>query len=341
MSIRTIKITEVEVGSRIDRFITDKLINDESLLNYRSILSRSFVKDFVIPLIKLNGKNIKASYKLYLNDIIELDDEKLINQLESRAENVYTSDIIKSHPGEIKIVYEENDYLVLDKQAGLTVHPGVKNDEDTLISRVRYYLEQKGEFDERTERGGIIHRLDKGVSGLILIAKNHEFQVELKKQFEAHDVLKGYFAELQEYDEANVKLKIPSNEGDLLSKLSNSWKYGEESEFLKDWLLVEGFIDRDHVNRLEMRFSPIRLTQGARSAVSYVSYSSELDRSSIYIRIRTGRTHQIRATLKYLGLSIEGDTLYGGGRNLPEVIGLRSVLLGFQDLRKEKVIYSL
>jgi 23S rRNA pseudouridine1911/1915/1917 synthase len=203
-------------------------------------------------------------------------------------------------------VEENSDYIVLKKPKGLVVHPGVGNESDTLANYIRGYLEAKGEFDESVERGGIVHRLDKGVSGLMVVAKSRESQLLLKDEFENHRVMKVYVAQIEVLQNLPIQREVPdgSVKGD-------------------SWYRAEGTVARDPSDRQKMRFRFGDLSSGKKA----ISNICRLDDDHLAIKIETGRMHQIRATLREMGWGIIGDEKYGKGTG--DSIHLESVLLGF------------
>jgi len=318
-----IKIDEKKKGKRLDLFVLETLHDGD----YKGI-SRNFLTNNWDGIVKVNGANRKQSYKLKLDEEVDIDMKKV----EELREKMISSTEIKPQHGDLEILFENDDFLIIDKPKGVVVHPGIGNEDGTLVNYVKEYLSKSGNFKEEVQRAGIVHRLDKGVSGLIVFAKNLEMQKHLQKQFENHQVKKIYLAKV-EYKELKEGIKeyFPSKESDHLEIDSEIEKLQENNfTFDKSWFKAEGYITRSPRNRVKMQFRKY-FTKGGKKAISYIK---ALNKNEILIVIRTGRMHQIRATLEYFGIGIVGDTLYGFAKatDIPESIELRSVFLSFKEL---------
>lgn len=307
-----INIQGENVGERLDIFLANKL-KDKSL-------SRNIIQRYISKGCSINGKECKRGYKLKEGDVVSIDEsfwENISNTLD-------LSDEIKPQKGTLDIRYEDAYCIVLYKPKGLVVHPGVGNPQDTLANYLRYYLESKNEYDVLMDRAGIVHRLDKGVSGLMVVAKNKRVQEYLKSQFKKRQVIKIYHAYLEE--STNVEQSIDLN------------KYVKEMDIKlqqwKDWKRVEGYIGRDKTNRYIMDFKSYEF-EGSRKAVSYFLFS----KNEVLIKIETGRMHQIRVTLKHMGYHIKGDKIYGMGKG--DEIMLESVLLSFNDISGNQLTFTV
>jgi len=315
-----IKTKQKQSGKRLDVFLLEQL--EQRGLD---MFSRNFLTNNWGKLIRVNGKYLKQSYKLKTGDEVHIDMEE-IEQLKKKMNR---SSKIKSQEGKLDVLFETEDFLVLEKPKGMVVHPGIGNREGTLANYVRGYLEKKGEFDSTVDRAGIVHRLDKAVSGLIVFAKNLAMQKHLRKQFENHEVKKVYLADI-EYKQLRrgVKKFFPEQNLDIDEEITKL----EERDFEcnSSWFKVQGYIARSSRNRIKMRFRKYL----GRSGKQVLSYIKPISDEQVLVVIKTGRMHQIRATLEYLGIGIKGDTLYGLSKSstLPEKIALESILLGFQEL---------
>ena len=219
--------------------------------------------------------------------------------------------------------------MVINKKKGMVVHPGVGNRKGTISNYVRGYLESKGEYDPLVDRAGIVHRLDKGVSGLMVIAKNKGSQEFLKIQFQNHEVEKMYLVETEKFKES--KLDVLEIVKDF--SLDNGIKVDDK------WLTVKGYIGRNSLKRMQMKFKSYEFG-GSKYSVSHFLRVGE---NSFLVKIDTGRMHQIRATLIYLGRYILGDTLYNPvkGDVLSDSISLESVYLGFKDIKGKRKIFNI
>lgn len=310
--IMEISIDDKNTGKRIDAFLPE-VLNDKSI-------SRNILQKYIQYGCKVNGKVCKKSYRLKKDDMVEIDEkywERVKNELD-------LSDEIISQKAELDVRYEDKNFLVLYKPKGLVMHPGVGNKENTLANYVRYYLEEKGEYDNLVDRSGIVHRLDKGVSGLVVFAKNKRSQEFLKDEFKSRRVIKIYHAVLQE--DTNIVQEIDLRE--YVKKMNIKLKPWEK------WLKVEGYIGRDRTDRYKMEFRGYEFS-GSKYALSYIFFNG----NEALIKIETGRMHQIRATLKYLGYHIQGDSLYGGAQG--SHILLESVLLSFLDMNGKRLVFTL
>lgn len=310
-------------NKRVDVFLHEMIL-EKGIKTF----SRTFLKDNWGELIEVNGSFPKPSYKLRDADDVKIDWKKV----ESLKQVIIDADRIEAEDGNLDILYEDGDILILDKPKGVPVHPGVGNPNGTLANIVKGYLEEKDEYDPLLKRAGIVHRLDKSVGGLIIFAKRVVVQQELQKQFEEHTVRKIYLAEVVSKNVGEeLKRYFPEKELDVDEEIANL----EERDFVlgDDWYRVEGYIGRSGVNRIKMEFK--RYQEGnSKYALSFVKPVSS---TKVLVIIKTGRMHQIRASLSYFGMHIEGDTLYQsstGGRT-PETIALRSIFLAFNDMEGE------
>ncbi|HVX92535.1 MAG TPA: RluA family pseudouridine synthase [Candidatus Dojkabacteria bacterium] len=309
--------TEDGVGLRLDMFLFRELVNKYP--EYK--ITRSFVSNNASKFVLVNDEVKKKGYIVKSNDKVEIDKEGLEKFLKQDRNTE-----ILPQKGNLDIIYEDDHILVINKASGVVVHLGDGNKENTLVNHLRYYFESKGIDCNQLERCGLVHRLDKGVSGLMIIAKDRETQFLLKKQFEEHKVVKIYKAkvvgEVEKIDRSRI--------GDFV--ISNKTAKEELDAFVKNdfkvdssWSRVEGYIKRDRINRKRMRFNSEKEDLTSKYALSYFKF---LKNNEVLIKIETGRMHQIRATLKFLGLVIEGDTLYSSGNKNSNLIALSSVLLG-------------
>lgn len=315
--MRRFKIEQEDKGLRIDKFLLVKL----------EVSSRTFLQKILSEIVKVNNKAIKHSYKLHEGDEIEVDDEKL-NEILS---NVDKSKNIKEEYMKLDIYKETDDYVVINKPKGIVVHPGKGNTEHTLINYLKGYLKKKGEFKKELSRSGLVHRLDKCVSGLIIFGKNKDFQKYIQNKFEEHKVDKVYLAKVEETNGLKVYKSTVKKE---LNKLIKDNMVVDET-----WYCAEGYIGRDSRNRIKMKYDTIKFPNSKKA----ISYIKAIGGNNVLIKIETGRMHQIRATLGYLGMNIVGDTLYGkiATKKIPESIELESILLSYIDIKGERVTFRL
>lgn len=188
---------------------------------------------------------------------------------------------------ELNIVFENSDFLIIDKPAGLVVHPGAGNKSGTLINGVLFHLSGKsGGLKGDQVRPGLVHRIDKDTSGLLVVAKNSETFESLASKFAVHDIEREY--------RCIVFGRMPQQKGS-----------------------IETFHGRDVHNRL--KFSPD--VRNGRKAVTHYTVENEfLHCSVLKVILETGRTHQIRMHMSHLGHPVVNDALYGGVRKTPDSV---------------------
>jgi len=242
-------------GVRLDRVITDHL----------SDTSRSYVQRLIdAGDVLVNGTVQRPSYKVAEGDRIEA--------------NVPPPDVpddIRPEEILIPIVYEDDDLLVFDKPAGLVVHPAPGHEHGTLVNAFKWL--RPDAVDPSSPRPGLVHRLDKDTSGLIVVAKTEESRLHLLRLWQRREVLKQY--------SAMVIGSMPD-----------------------DSATVDAPIGRDPNNRKRMAVVP-----GGRPAVSHLRVEARYPGYTLLeVTIETGRTHQIRVHCAFTGHPVAGDALYGG-----------------------------
>ena len=260
-------ITEETRGTRLD------LVLSAGLEDY----SRSFIqKLFEKGAVTVNGQVCTSKkYKCVEGDLVEIqipDPEKL----EAEAEDI-----------PISVVYEDGDLLVVDKPAGMVVHPAPGNYSGTLVNALMYHCGDQLSSINGVIRPGIVHRIDKDTSGLLVVAKTDKAHTGLARQLEEHSINRIY--------RAIVYNNIKEDEG-----------------------TVDAAIGRDPKNRL--RNAVLREGMpGYESAKSAVTHYRVLERFGKYTcieaRLETGRTHQIRVHMAYIKHPLLGDELYGPNKN--------------------------
>ncbi len=221
----------------------------------------------------VNDKPAKSNYKIKPLDVISVLLPTPPREIEILPENI-----------PFNIVYEDDDVLVIDKQAGLVVHPGYGNFTGTLLNALAYYYEGKKGKDGEPITPFLVHRIDKDTSGLLLIAKNEESQVVLAKQFFEHTIERKY----------------------------NALVWGD---FAEDSGAIDGNLARSTKDRRIMAvYDDPEIGKHA------VTHWKVLERfgyvTLIECVLETGRTHQIRAHLKHIGHPLFNDVMYGGDQIL-------------------------
>ena len=304
-------IQEDNIDKRVDVLLSE-LLKEKSL-------TRTVIQEYLSQGCSVNNRVCKKSYRFKEGDVFTVDEE----YWESVKKGLDKDTEIVPQRKELDIRYEDSDLMVLFKPKGLVVHPGVNNMENTLANYIRYYLESKGEYDELMNRSGIVHRLDKGVSGLMVVAKKKGTEEYLKKKFKKGEVIRIYLAELEKSTDIEQKF--------------NPYKYIKELsievEPWKEWSKTEGYIGRSTLNRYKMEFKRYKFP-GSKEALSYLFFVNKY----ALVKLETGRMHQIRATLEYLGYSIKGDNLYGMAKGDGSNIMLEAVLLSFVKPDGERII---
>jgi len=241
-------------GIRLDKFVGENCPE----------LSRTHAQQLIAGgFITVNGREAKSSLKLNVNDKVDIT-------IPAEPPGHLAPEAIP-----LKIVYEDSDLLVVDKPAGLAVHPAPGHPAHTLVNAVLSYLPGLAQ-DADSLRPGIVHRLDKDTSGLIIVAKNRVAQANLSEQFKSRTVSKAYLV--------LVKGKLTPEKG-----------------------IIEAAIGRDPRNR--QRMAVVSKGREARTAYRVVKYIGSY--SLLEIKPETGRTHQIRVHLAAIGFPVVGDATYG------------------------------
>ena len=255
---------EVDPGQapvRIDKYMSTHL-EDTS----RNRIQQAFKEGYV----RVGETPVKANYIVRPGDVI-----RFVMPYRRRGLEIIPQDI------PLNIVYEDDDVLVVNKPAGMVVHPGHGHYEGTLINALSHHLGISQDADAMDERMGIlVHRIDKDTSGLLAVAKNDESQLKLAKQFFDHSIDRRY--------NAIVWGDMPEDEG-----------------------TVESFIGRDPGDRL--RFRSVEDEERGKRAVTHWKVLERFGFVTLVeCKLETGRTHQIRVHMSQLGHPIFNDERYGG-----------------------------
>ena len=252
------EIIKVEVvsGERIDSFLAKRLD-----------LTRTRVQELIkSEQVKVNNKKVKSSYKIEENDEIEVISPE-IEEVEIMPEDI-----------KIDIVFEDKDIAIINKQAGLVVHPAQGHYSGTLVNAILYHIKDLSGINGEI-RPGIVHRLDKDTSGLIIIAKNDKAHLELTNMFQNKEIKKTYLA--------IVKGKLNKKKGRIVTQI------GRDRNDRKKMIVLDS------------------LTQGKNAITNFRVIDQNERFSLVKVDIETGRTHQIRVHMKYMGYPILGDAVYG------------------------------
>jgi 23S rRNA pseudouridine1911/1915/1917 synthase len=248
---------------RIDKFLMHRIEN----------ASRNRIQNAIdAGNVLLNDKPVKASYKVKPQDVISV-----VLPHPPRDTEVYPENI------PLEIVYEDNDVLIVNKPAGMVVHPGYNNYTGTLVNALVYHFQQLPTLPGNDGRPGLVHRIDKDTSGLLLISKNERSMSYLAKQFFDHTISRKYIALV--------------------------WDDIEQDG------TVSGYIGRSVNDRRVM--SIYDDPEKGKWAVTHYTVLERMGYVTlIECRLETGRTHQIRAHMRHIGHPLFSDAMYGGDKIL-------------------------
>lgn len=220
--------------------------------------------------ILVNGVAVKSSYK-----VKPLDKISIVMPYPPRKLEIIAEDI------PLDIVYEDNDIIIVNKRAGMVVHPGHGNYTGTLVNALTFHLQDEPLFQEGDLRAGLVHRIDKNTSGLLVVAKNERSHTFLAKQFFDHSIERRYVALVW---------------GDLKEENGT----------------IVGNIARSTYDRMQMGVFPPESGIGKHAVTHYTVLERLGYLNLVECRLETGRTHQIRAHFKHIGHPLFNDERYGG-----------------------------
>ncbi len=249
---------------RVDKFLSSKLENTS-----RSRIQNAADTGSII----VNGAPVKASYKVKPTDKISIMMPYPVRTLEIIAEDI-----------PLNIVFEDDDIIVVNKEPGMVVHPGHGNYSGTLVNALTFHLQGSPMWEKSDMRAGLVHRIDKNTSGLLVVAKNEFAHAALAKQFFHHTIERKYIALVW---------------GDFDNKEG----------------VIEGNIARSTKDRLKMA-----VHEGEEIGKHAITHYKVLERfdyvSLLECQLETGRTHQIRVHMEYTGHPLFRDERYGGDQIL-------------------------
>jgi 23S rRNA pseudouridine1911/1915/1917 synthase len=265
----------MEAGQRLDVFL--------SQLHQK--FSRSYLKTLIEKnFITVNNQSVKSGYSLKVNDTISM------NLPEPEPSPIIAEAI------SLDIIYEDGDIMVINKPAGLIVHPGAGNKCGTLVNALLYYCKDLSGINGML-RPGIVHRLDKNTSGLLVVAKHDKSHLELSRQFETKSIRRTYDA---------IVWGVPGeNEGKIVSQIGRSLRDRKKMTVLKE--------------------------SGREAITNFKVIENYTYLSSLEVTLQTGRTHQIRVHLNFINHPVFGDPDYNGRKSqinrLPPYLQKRGMLL--------------
>jgi len=257
--METLEFTAEEAGTRLDKFISEQTEGE--------ITRSAAVKLIEDGNCTVNGKTVQKNYKLKAGDKVVIEIPEAVD-VDILPENI-----------PLDIVYEDNDLLVVNKPKGMVVHPAPGHYSGTLVNALMYHCKDSLSGINGEIRPGIVHRIDKDTSGLLIVAKNDTAHKGLAAQIKEHSFTREY--------EAVVNGAV------------------------KEDGVVNAPIGRHKTDRKKMCVT----TENSREAVThYFVIERFTDSTHLRLRLETGRTHQIRVHMAYIGHSVAGDEVYGNGK---------------------------
>lgn len=272
-------------GERIDKVVTLKCD-----LTSRSAAQRILDEGGV----SVNGASVTKNYKVKTGDKIAVQVPEA-KELEVKAENI-----------PLDIRYEDSDLLVVNKPKDMVVHPAAGNYDGTLVNALLYHCKDSLSGINGVIRPGIVHRIDKDTSGLLIVAKNDFAHINLAEQIKAHSFTRQY--------QSVVYGRLKNESGK-----------------------IDAPIGRHPVDRKKMTVTP----KNSKNAVTHYKLIEQYDNfAHVRLKLETGRTHQIRVHMSYIGHPVAGDPVYGPKKVIEYLGGqcLHAGLIGFKHPRTGKYI---
>lgn len=281
--LMTLTVNEESSGQRVDRFLAFQIKNQ----------SRTYIQKVIDNNhVRVNGKIVAKNFDLSVNDVVVI---RNLDQFEIPKKEIKPQNI------SLNIIFEDKYFLIISKTAGITVHPAPGSYENTLVNAILFYLKKNPSKTLYNQRAGIVHRLDKDTSGLIIIAKNDVIAAKISEQFKSRTVEKKYTAlVLGNFAEKKGEIRLP--------------------------------IGRSRVDRKKMGIS---IDRGREAVTGFVVVEEFEGCSLLDIFPKTGRTHQIRVHLSYIDHPIIGDKQYGNkeSERIARDIGLARQFLHASKLK--------
>jgi 23S rRNA pseudouridine1911/1915/1917 synthase len=255
------------------KFVADKGQNplrvDRFLLNFVEFASRNKIQQAIkAGNVRVNEKVVKSNYKVKGNDVV-----KVVYDFPQEKNELIPQDI------PLNISYEDDAILIVNKQAGMVVHPGFGNHDGTLVNALAFHFKNLPNMGDE-DRPGLVHRIDKNTSGILVVAKTEKSMTVLAKKFEERDLNRKYIA--------LVWGDLKEDEGTITGNIGRS---------LKNRKVMDVFPDGEY----------------GKHAVSHYKVLERFGYTTLVeCKLETGRTHQIRAHFKYIGHPLFNDEEYGG-----------------------------
>ncbi len=274
------KVSEKEENTRIDKYLSEKI----------NSLSRSYITKLISQnKVTVNKKKVEKNYALKKNDKVEVIDTGID----------YKNNILPQ-PIKLDIRYEDNYLAVVSKPAGMITHPAPGKKKDTLVNALIYHYKKLSNYSSR-ERPGIVHRLDKDTSGLLVVAKDSKTHELMAQKFKNRNIDKVYTALVYgKFSSEAAEIKLP--------------------------------IGRSRIDRKKMSISIDR----GKEALTIFKIEEEFKKNCtlVSVKLKTGRTHQIRVHFSYIGHSVIGDSQYGNkeSKKIADEIGLKRQFLHAKKL---------
>ena len=259
-----IKIDNGQEPLRVDKFLMNRIEG----------ATRNKIQQAInAELVTVNGKTVKQNYKVKPTDEIIVFSDMSPEETEVVPEKM-----------DLNIVFEDDDIMIINKPSGMVVHPGSGNYSGTLLNGVAWYLQQKEPTisEEKLPRFGLVHRIDKNTSGLLILAKNDKAMSHLARQFFDHTVKRKYIA--------LVWGDIVNDEGTIKAHVGRNLRHRK---------LFEAYPEGDHGKDATTHYKVIE-------RFNYVTL--------VECVLETGRTHQIRVHMKFIGHPLFSDDFYGGDK---------------------------
>jgi 23S rRNA pseudouridine1911/1915/1917 synthase len=251
---------------RVDKFLMDRLPNVT-----RNRLQKAIEDGFV----RVNDAKIKSNYRVHPGDVITIALPEPPRDTEVVPENI-----------PLNIIYEDDDLLIVNKEAGMVVHPAYQNWSGTLVNALTYHFQQLPTLPGNQGRPGLVHRIDKDTSGLLVVAKSELAMQSLAKQFFDHSIERTYLALVWgEPDPKDDTIDVPLGRSQKDRRVVQAYPEGEGG-------------------------------YGRHAVTHYKTLQQLRYVSLLQCNLETGRTHQIRAHLTYLGHPLFNDSTYGGDKVL-------------------------